>query len=169
MSLPLEAHVDHAPLPLGPSLDFLRLVWAVVHRMERVSKRMERRFGVTASQRFVIRLLGRFPGLTLAQVASLLEVHPSTASGILKRLERRGLVLRRVDTRDRRRAYLGLTAVGRRLDTTAEGTVEAAVDRMLAVLPTEHVASARDALNVLTAQLAAELAAPRAAETCRAR
>jgi len=143
-----------APLPhLGDDLEFLRLMWGVMHGLERTSKRMERRLGVTGPQRLVIRLLGRFPGVTLARVASLLHVHPSTASGIVKRLEQRGLVHRRSDTRDRRRAYLGLTAAGRRLDAHAAGTVEAAVHCVLASVPPAAVDGARTILGALAREL----------------
>jgi DNA-binding MarR family transcriptional regulator len=114
---------------------------------------MERTLGITGPQRLVIRLLGRFPGLTLARVAGLLEVHPSTASVVVKRLEGRGLVHRRADTRDRRRAYLGLTEAGRRLDTETEGTVEAAVDRTLAGLPRPSIDGARAVLETLAREL----------------
>jgi MarR family transcriptional regulator, organic hydroperoxide resistance regulator len=141
--------------PLGCELDFLRLVWGVVHGLDSTSKRMERATGITAPQRFVIGLLGRFPGITPAQVAVLLQVHPSTVSGIVKRLESRGLVLRRPDTRDRRRAYLGLTAAGHSVDTTSMGTVETAVQRALAPLAPSALEAVRAALAALARELAA--------------
>jgi MarR family transcriptional regulator, organic hydroperoxide resistance regulator len=143
-----------APMPhLGDDLEFLRLMWSVTHGLERTSKQMERTLGVTGPQRLVIRLLGRFPGVTLARVASLLQVHPSTASGIVKRLEQRGLVSRRADRRDRRRAYLGLTEAGRRLDMETAGTVETAVHRVLSSVPGPSIEGARVTLAALARQL----------------
>lgn len=143
-----------APAPtLGEDLDVLRLIWAVVHRLDRTSKRMERTLGVTAPQRFTLRLLGRFPGATLARLASLLHVHPSTASGIVKRLEERGLVSRRVDTRDRRRAYLGLTPAGRHLDVECAGTVESAVHQVLSSVPRAAIKGTQETLTALAREL----------------
>ena len=43
--------------------------------------------------------------------------HPSTLTGVLRRLETRGMLLRRSDPRDARRALFGLTPRGRKMDT----------------------------------------------------
>jgi MarR family transcriptional regulator, organic hydroperoxide resistance regulator len=154
MSVGPASAAPRAPAPrLTAELEFLRLIWAVDHGLHVTSKRMERTIGVTGPQRLVIRILGRYPGLTLARLAHLLNVHASTASGIVKRLEQRGLVSRGSDTRDRRRAYLGLTARGRRLDAEAEGTIEAALHRALASLHPDTVQHARRALAAIVAEL----------------
>src|SRR2546428_11062395 len=90
--------------PLGAVLDFLRLLWAVDHALQSASKQMESNFGMTGPQRLVMRIVGRFPGIAAGRVAEILHVHPSTLTGILKRLESRGLLQRRTDPRDARRA-----------------------------------------------------------------
>ncbi|MBK7861804.1 MAG: MarR family transcriptional regulator [Archangiaceae bacterium] len=123
---------------------------------------MEREKGVTAPQRFVLRLLGRFPSVTASQLASALDVHPSTITGILKRLERRKLVTRRRDPHDRRRTFLALTARGRALDVEPSGTVEGAVEEVLSAQPEHKVAIAREVLTALAAELANRGQAPRA-------
>ncbi len=115
---------------------------------------MERTLGVTGPQRLVIRLVGRFPGVSAGQLAEVMSVHPSTMTGILRRLEARGLVQRRVDARDRRRLFLGLTAAGRELNVTESGTVEAAVDRVIHSLPEKRIAAAREVLATLARALA---------------
>src|SRR6516165_11555492 len=116
---------------LGPVLDFMRALWALDHALQSASKRMETRLGVTAPQRLVVRIVGRFPGISAGEVAEILHVHPSTLTGVLKRLEARGIVSRRADPRDARRALLALTARGRELDRLRSGTVEAVVRRVL--------------------------------------
>jgi MarR family transcriptional regulator, organic hydroperoxide resistance regulator len=166
---------DEAPIaalpapPLGSVLDFLRLVWGVDHGLQKMSKRMQRTMGVTGPQRLVLRLIARFPGLTVGRLAELLQVHPSTVTGILKRLEQRGLIGRRADTRDRRRAYLGLTASGRRLDAQLEGTVEAAVQRALWSLSPAALRHARQALMALARELRLAGASQAAAATVATR
>lgn len=140
-------------LPLGGVLEFLRLVWAVDHGLQRVSKRMELRLGVTGPQRFVLRLIGRFPGITASQLAASLDVHPSTVTGILKRLQKRRLVVRRADPRDGRRSFLALTGAGRAVNVDPEGTVEGAVEKVLAQLPSAKVSSAREVLGALSQAL----------------
>jgi DNA-binding MarR family transcriptional regulator len=138
---------------LGPVLDFLRALWALDHALQSASKRMEGRLGVTGPQRFVIRMIGRFPGISAGEVSDLLHVHPSTLTCVLKRLERRGLVVRRADPADARRALLELSAKGRRVDAIRLGTVEGAARKALASLPPAAMRQARAVAEAITAEL----------------
>ena len=54
---------------LGPVLDFLRLLWAVDHGLQSVSKRMEAEHGITSPQRLVLRIVGLQPGIPAGRVA----------------------------------------------------------------------------------------------------
>jgi MarR family transcriptional regulator, organic hydroperoxide resistance regulator len=146
--------VHLAPEPvLGEALELMRHLWALDQGLQKASKRMEATLGITAQQRLVVRMVGRFPGITMTRLADLMRVHPSTVSGIVKRLERRGLVVRKNDPRDRRRAYLGLTPKGRGFQDDMPGTVEAAVQRVLKTLPEAHIRFGRDLLIALTTEL----------------
>ncbi len=138
---------------LGPVLEFLRALWALDHSLQSASKRMEGQLGVTGPQRFVIRMIGRFPRISAGAVSDLLHVHPSTLTGVLKRLERRGLVVRRADPADARRALLELTAKGRRVDATRVGTVEGAARKALGRLPPSAMRQARAVAEAITAEL----------------
>lgn len=142
------------PPRLGEALEFMRLLWAVDHGLQRRSKRMAATLGITGPQRLVIRLLGRAPGLSAGQLARVLHLHPSTLTGILDRLEARGLVARRADPTDRRRSILGLTAAGRRLDVAAAGTIESIVRAVVAERPARDVRGAREVLSTLASRLA---------------
>ena len=137
------------PVPLQPALALLRGVWRLNHAIERASARMERRLGVTAQQRFVLRCVGRYPGITAGQLAATLLVDRGTVSAALNRLERKGLLTRRADPRDRRRVALGLTARGHALDQPEDRTVEHAAAVVLAELPGEAVDAAVAVLNAL--------------------
>ncbi|MCC7243927.1 MAG: MarR family transcriptional regulator [Acidobacteria bacterium] len=118
-------------LELPDVLQFMQLLWAVVHGIETTSKRMAARTGVTGPQRLVLRVVGLFPGLSAGELASILLLHPSTLTGILQRLATQGLLTRTDDPGDRRRAVLKLTARGARANATGDGTVEAAVAEAL--------------------------------------
>src|SRR5205085_10973890 len=146
-SLP-EQEDDKGP-PLGAVLDFMRLLWAVDHALQSASKRMEAAYGITGPQRLVVRIVGRFPGIAAGRVADILHVHPTTLTGILKRLEMRGVLQRRSDPRDARRALFGLTAKGRKLDTVRTGAIELAVRRVIMVDP-QKVAAAQALLAALS-------------------
>jgi DNA-binding MarR family transcriptional regulator len=139
---------------LGPVLDFMRALWALDHSLQSASKRMEARLGVTAPQRLVIRIVGRFPGISAGEVSEILHLHPSTLTGVLKRLQERGLVVRRADPADARRALLELTPRGRDVDGLRSGTVESAVRRALRRMPPAAVRTVREATEILAGELA---------------
>lgn len=144
---------DPASATLGPILDFMRLVWAVDHGLAARSKRMEALLGVTGPQRYVVRVVGRFPGISAGQLADILHLHPSTLTGILQRLESAGLLKRKDDPIDRRRALFVLSAKGKRVDVPRSGTVEEAVRKTLSGLRDPEIAAARKLLVALAAEL----------------
>lgn len=136
--------------PLGDVLEFLRVIWALDHALQKSSKRMVTQLGVTGPQRLVVRMVGRFPGIAARELAGILHIHPSTLTGILKRLEALELITRRPHPRDRRRAFLGLTQKGRETDLNSEGTVEAAVKQAIAELEAVKIEHAQEVLSKLT-------------------
>lgn len=138
---------------LGSVLEFMRALWALDHALQSASKRMEATLGVTAPQRLVVRIVGRFPGISAGKVAEILHLHPSTLTGVLRRLERRRLVVRRVDPTDGRRALLELSPAGRAIDELRTGTVESAVRRALQRLPARDVRAARETAEALADEL----------------
>jgi MarR family transcriptional regulator, organic hydroperoxide resistance regulator len=151
---PSNASADY---PLSPALDFLQRLWQLNHALERLSSRMESQLGVTAQQRLIIRCVGKFPGMTAGQLATMLHVDPGTTSAALKRLEDKGLLDRHSDPRDGRRTLLGLTGKGRELDGPATGTVEGVVDHLLSSVSSEDIATGLNLLERLAALLQDEL------------
>lgn len=149
--------VDPAP-PLGKTLEFLRLLWSMDHRLQSLSKLMERRLGVTGPQRLAVRLVGRFPDISAGRLADLMAIHPSTLTGVLQRLVDRGLIERRGDPADRRRTLLRLTARGRRVDEQRSGTIEAAVRRALRQLDETQLRAAETVLALIAGELEREAA-----------
>jgi MarR family transcriptional regulator, organic hydroperoxide resistance regulator len=137
---------------LGPVLEFMKQLWAVDHGLQTISKRLESQHGITGPQRLVVRIVGRTPGISAGALAQILRMHPSTLTGILRRLETRGILTRKSDPNDARRALFALTARGRKVDTLKTGTVEAAVRRVLARQPNEASVAQK-----LLATLAVEL------------
>lgn len=134
----------------------MRLLWSVDHGLQSRSKRMETKFGVTGPQRLVIRIVGRYPGISAGALADVLELHPSTLTGILKRLQERGIVERRTDPKDGRRALFDLTQRGRDLDTLRVGTVESLVRQTLKNLPRRKIDAAQEVLATLALALRPE-------------
>jgi DNA-binding MarR family transcriptional regulator len=117
--------------PLNDDLSFLRELWALNHALERASKRMETRLGVTARQRVIIRIVGKYPDISAGYLATLLRIDPGTLSAAVARLEERGVLERRRDSEDERRVTLRLTRQGRALDVPSRYSIESAVAGVL--------------------------------------
>lgn len=141
---------------LDPALEFLQRLWALNHALERLSNRMEKRLGVTAQQRLLIRCVGASPGITPGQLATLLHLDPGTISASVARLEKRKLVVRRRDPEDSRRVTIALTKAGRALDVPTPGTVQAAVERLLDGASRAETKAVRSVLERFTALLLEE-------------
>ena len=132
---------------LDPVLDFMRLLWSIEHGLQRMSKRMETELGITGPQRLVLRVVGRFPDLSAGELAHIVRLHPSTITGILHRLVERGLLERRRDPGDSRRACLRLKPAALPYTRTAAGTVEKAVTLALRKAGASNVRNARKVLT----------------------
>ena len=135
--------------PLGKVLGFMRLIWAIDHGLQKASKRMNATLGLTGPQRLVIRIVGRTPGVTAGELADILHVHPSTLTGILRRLESRRLLERAVDPGDGRRSFLRLTTQGRAFDQPTNGVVENAVRQALSGFSEKELRAACDVLDAV--------------------
>jgi DNA-binding MarR family transcriptional regulator len=152
-AIPNESVLIQHELPVGEALELLRLVWAVDHALQRRSKSMAAVLGVTGPQRLVIRIIGRFPSIHARQLAEILHLHPSSLTALLKRLERRRLIRRRPDERDRRRWLLGLTRHGQAFNGDMPGTIEAALQRTLRSTAPCDLAGARIVLDTIAREL----------------
>lgn len=152
-----KAERPNAPV-LGNVLEFMRVIWQLDHALHRTSKRMASSMGVTGPQRLVIRIVGRFPDIPAGRLAELLHLHPSTLTGILKRLERQGMLRRRADPQDARRSLLSLTEKGRTVNVEVGGSVEACVARALRRTSPQKLAAARSLLVDIAVKLAESVA-----------
>jgi DNA-binding MarR family transcriptional regulator len=148
-------------IDLPDVLQFMQLLWAVVHGLERLSKRMRGDIGVTGPQRLVLRVVGLRPGVSAGGLAAVLHVHPSTLTGVLQRLVTQRLLVRSDDPADRRRAVLRLSKIGGLVNAANHGTVEAAIAQALDGSGSRDRQAAKRVLERLAAHL--DAAAPRAA------
>lgn len=137
-----------------PILKFLQAIWQVEHALERVSARMENRVGVSGPQRLALRLIGSRPAMTGTELSMTMHLHHSTVTGMLQRLELRGLIQRVPHPVDGRRRLLRLTRAAVRLnDPSLRGTVEYAARQMFQ----KCAESKRQATCEVLEQFAAEL------------
>jgi MarR family transcriptional regulator, organic hydroperoxide resistance regulator len=146
-----EPGADPAALP--EVLQFMRLLWGLVHSLDCASKHMNQTLGVTGPQRLALRVVGLFPGISAGELAHILHIHPSTLTGVLQRLIDQRLVERNAAATDRRRAELRLTARGTRINQQSVGTVESAVNSALRHSNPRERAATRRLIAALSTQL----------------
>ncbi|MBS2032618.1 MAG: MarR family transcriptional regulator [Deltaproteobacteria bacterium] len=138
---------------LGGTLEFMQAIWAFFHALQTRSAAMERSIGLTGPQRLVLRIVGRYPGITARELAETLHIHASTLSGVVSRLANRKLLARLDDPTDKRRVRLKLTERGRSFDVPRPGTVESAIEAALQRAAPGQVRAARSLIYQITAQL----------------
>lgn len=100
-------------------------------RMLRVSDRSaQSRLGISGAQLFVLRELGKTPGLSLNELAARTRTDQSSVSVVVGRLFEAGLLTRERDDRDARRLILKLTPQGHALTAQAPRSAQ---ERMIEV------------------------------------
>lgn len=73
---------------------------------------VEKACGVSGAQVWVMAALAEHPGMRVSQIAEALSIHQSTASNLLDKVERAGLVRRSRSHKDQRVVELYLTEAG---------------------------------------------------------
>jgi DNA-binding MarR family transcriptional regulator len=90
----------------------LRRIFKAIHDY---SHEVSNKFGITGPQLWALKTISQEESLSLRDLSERTYLHPSTVTGVIDRLERKGYVIRRRDEADRRVVYVELTAEGSRL------------------------------------------------------
>ena len=111
------------------------------------SVKMSRQFSLTAPQSGVLRCLATHGAISSATLSRELYVTPSNITGIIDRLERKGLVQRVRKEGDRRVTLIQLTEEGRALSRNLPDPIEIRLVAGLAELPEKEVRKLDNSLD----------------------
>ena len=111
------------------------------------SQEMSKQYGLTGPQSLVLRLLIKKGALSSADLSRQMYVTPSNITGIIDRLEKKGLVERIRKEGDRRVAMITLTPSGQKLGKTIPDPIEKKFVNQLADLEPEHLQILAMAMN----------------------
>ena len=111
------------------------------------SQKMSKQYGLTGPQSLVLRLLIKYGALSYADLSRQMYVTPSNITGIIDRLEIKGLVERIRKQGDRRVALITLTQSGQELGKTIPDPIEKKIVNQLADLEVEHLQILAVAMN----------------------
>lgn len=126
--------------PTREAQDIVRQFGALRRHLLRTNRANFVRSGLTAPQLSVISLLANRGPMTLTELSDQLQLSHSTASGIVDRLQARGVVQRAPSPQDRRYTNISLTEEALRAGARIrnEGTMARLVQALAAATPEER-------------------------------
>jgi DNA-binding MarR family transcriptional regulator len=133
-----------------PAREAWELLWQVMQANKPRFMALASEMGLAPMQLHALRLIEPGQGLPMRSLAGLLFCDASNVTGIVDRLESRGLIERRQSPRDRRVKLLVLTEEGARLRESAHRQMTTPPPE-IAALSREHKRALRDALRAAVA------------------
>ena len=87
----------------------------IIQSIDLNSKSLERRIGLTGPQLYVLKVVSDSDVVSVGKIAKIVSLSQGTVTGILERLEKRQLIIRKKDAQDRRRVLVTITDPGKSL------------------------------------------------------
>ncbi len=137
----------------APVLDTLTKFRLVINSTKRHYQWIEQQTGVNGALIWAMWELHQSPGLKVSEIAHAMAIHQSTASNLLDKLQKKGLVKRDRSTDDQRVVRLFLTRTGKALITRVPQPAHGLLQEALFKLPPESLQN----LNHLLDQLLREM------------
>jgi MarR family transcriptional regulator, organic hydroperoxide resistance regulator len=105
---------------------------------------------LTGSEQNVLAVLADRRPRAVGELAAATGTRPTTLTSVLDRLERKGLLIRELDSADRRSFRIVLTVAGRRAAAAVQAAVRELEQSALAFVSAEDVAGFRAVAGALT-------------------
>lgn len=147
------------PKQSAPPID-RELIREIIHQIRRLiqaselyTKELNKKYQVSSPQLQCLLVLGENGPLPPSQIARHIMVKSSTVTGIIDRLEQKGLVARSRDSYDRRVIHIELTEAGKRLAENAPPPFQRKIVEGLRKLPQREIEQILLTLNKLTHML----------------
>jgi DNA-binding MarR family transcriptional regulator len=109
--------------------------------------------GISGSQLWMLHEVRQAPGIGVSELAARLSIHQSTASLLVKKLVRAGLVTRSRSKADHRRVGLQLSGKGQRCVKRAPGPPEGVLPEAIAGLSRPELLALHSSLRAVIAEL----------------
>lgn len=129
-----------------PMKDIFMDLRRIMRAMDVYSRQLSDSHGLTGPQMLCLREIALQGSLTTGTLALAVALSPATLTGILDRLEMRGLVSRERRPEDKRRVVVSLTAHGRQMSQELPSPIQERFSAKLTGLPAEEQAAIRRAL-----------------------
>ncbi|HET7921509.1 MAG TPA: MarR family transcriptional regulator [Gammaproteobacteria bacterium] len=133
--------------------DMLNLLRRITRSMDIASRQLIGKRGLSLPQLLCLQHLREHGPQRSGALARQLELSPPTVTGILDRLELRGLINRERRPEDKRHVFITLTASGCTLANATPSTLTRRLARALGALPAAERSTLHTALQQLDAML----------------
>ncbi|MHB8404861.1 MAG: MarR family winged helix-turn-helix transcriptional regulator [Gammaproteobacteria bacterium] len=115
--------------------DILLALRRIMRSMDIASRQLISEYGLTTPQLLCLQHLQEQGPMTTGMLAQAVSLSPATVTGILDRMERRGLVTRERRPEDKRRVLVAVTATGRAASEAAPSYLAKRLTQALERLP----------------------------------
>ena len=96
----------------------------IIKAIQDYSQDISNQFGITGPQLWALKTIFEHGNLSLSELSKRMYLHPSTMTGVVDRLEKKGLVVRKRDKGDRRVVKLQITPEGADLIKKAPNPIQ---------------------------------------------
>jgi DNA-binding MarR family transcriptional regulator len=143
------------PVETPPNMvkEIIYQIRRLVQARELYTKELEKKYTVTAAQLNCLLALHEYGPLPPSQIARVIMVKSSTVTGIIDRLETKGLAERLRNSPDRRIVTVQLTEAGKKLAGNAPPPIQQKILDGLDSLPDQDIKQILDTLCLLTKML----------------
>jgi DNA-binding MarR family transcriptional regulator len=142
-------------------LKSIRLLAECMQGYERISGEYVRRSGLTHAQFDIIATLGNTPGMSYKELGDKTLITKGTLTGVIERLEQKGLVERQRNDCDKRSFFVKLTPAGEQVFCTVFPEVISQSGKMFAGYSDDDFAQLEKTLSALkTVIMAGQTSAP---------
>lgn len=133
----------------GDTAEIVQGLRRIVKALHTYSQDVHQAYGLTGPQLWALKTLEAKGRVSMGRLATLLAVHQSSASILVNRLEKRGLIVRKQGNRDRRFVELELTKRGAALATDAPEPAQGRLLHALEAMSPKEVHRIRRAVDRL--------------------
>jgi DNA-binding MarR family transcriptional regulator len=137
------------------SIEILVSIRKIVRSLNLESKSIQKDFGLSITQLLSLSHLEQSPGYqsTHKHLMELLSLNSSTVTGIVNRLEKKGLVARLPKSADKRVTYIALTASGLKVLQEAPNVLHDRLAKKLETLSEEDQQMVRKSLEIVVSAM----------------
>ncbi len=129
-----DKKVAGSALPVTPDATFSKLL-QLVRITQTGMRNIDRSHGLSGSQLWALWHISARPGLRISELAEAMQIHHSTASNMLDKLEDRALLRRERQVLDNRVVHLHLTDKGQELVLGVPGPLQGRLRNALQRVP----------------------------------